>query len=37
MKKVGIIGASGFTGHELVKLLKAHSEIELKFLNSLNH
>ncbi|MDP3742030.1 MAG: N-acetyl-gamma-glutamyl-phosphate reductase [Candidatus Micrarchaeota archaeon] len=34
MKKVGIIGASGYTGHELVKLLTKHSGVELAFLNS---
>ncbi len=34
MKKVGIIGASGYTGHELVKLLTKHSKVELAFLNS---
>jgi N-acetyl-gamma-glutamyl-phosphate reductase len=34
MKSVGIIGASGFTGHELVKLLGAHELVELKVLNS---
>ncbi len=34
MKKVGIIGASGYTGYELIKLLKKHPEVELKVLNS---
>ena len=34
MKKVGIIGASGYTGHELVKILKKHSNVELVVLNS---
>lgn len=36
MKKVGIIGASGYTGHELVKLLKAHPKVDLKVVNSRN-
>ncbi|MBU1945382.1 MAG: N-acetyl-gamma-glutamyl-phosphate reductase [Nanoarchaeota archaeon] len=34
MKQVGIIGASGYTGYELVKLLKKHPGVELKVLNS---
>ena len=34
MKKVGIIGASGYTGYELIKLLKKHPLVELKVLNS---
>jgi len=34
MKKVGIIGASGYTGYELIKLLKKNPEIKLKVLNS---
>jgi len=34
MKNVGIIGASGYTGYELIKLLKKHPEAELKVLNS---
>ncbi len=34
MLKAGIIGASGYTGYELVKLLKKHPELELKVLNS---
>lgn len=32
--KVGIIGASGYTGHELVKLLLNHPDVELGVLNS---
>lgn len=32
--KIGIIGASGYTGYELIKLLKKHPKIELKVLNS---
>ena len=32
--KVGIIGASGYTGYELIKLLLKHKEAELKVLNS---
>jgi len=34
MKSIGIIGASGYTGYELVKLLKKHPLVELKVLNS---
>jgi len=34
MKKTGIIGASGFTGYELIKILLKHKEVELKVLNS---
>src|SRR3989339_772052 len=34
MLKVGIIGASGYTGYELIKLLKKHTKVELKILNS---
>ena len=34
MKCVGIIGASGYTGYELIKLLKKHPGVELKVLNS---
>ena len=32
--KVGIIGASGYTGYELIKLLKKHPGVELAVLNS---
>ncbi|MDP7244658.1 MAG: N-acetyl-gamma-glutamyl-phosphate reductase [Flavobacteriales bacterium] len=34
MKQIGIIGASGYTGYELIKILKKHSKVELKVLNS---
>ncbi len=34
MKKIGIIGASGYTGYELIKILKKHSGVELVILNS---
>ena len=34
MLKAGIIGASGYTGYELIKLIKKHPKLELKFLNS---
>src|ERR1039458_7838080 len=37
MKSVGIIGASGFTGHELLKLLSAHELVDLKVINSRNY
>ncbi|WDF48388.1 N-acetyl-gamma-glutamyl-phosphate reductase [Chryseobacterium sp. KACC 21268] len=33
-KSVGIIGANGYTGSELVRLLAFHSNVELKFLFS---
>lgn len=32
--KVGIIGASGFAGYELIKILTKHPQTELKVLNS---
>ncbi len=34
MKKTGIIGASGYTGYELINILKKHPQVELKVLNS---
>ena len=34
MANIGIIGASGYTGYELIKLLKKHEGVELKVLNS---
>ncbi len=34
MKQVGIMGASGYTGYELIKILLKHKEVELKVLNS---
>jgi N-acetyl-gamma-glutamyl-phosphate reductase len=37
MKTVGIIGASGYTGHELVKLLGRHESVDLRVLNSRNY
>lgn len=33
-KRVGIIGASGYTGHELLKILKGHSLVSAEILNS---
>ncbi|MBI2541245.1 N-acetyl-gamma-glutamyl-phosphate reductase [Candidatus Woesearchaeota archaeon] len=32
--KAGIIGASGYTGYELIKILSRHKSVDLKFLNS---
>lgn len=32
--KAGIIGASGYTGYELVKILSRHKSVDLAFLNS---
>ncbi len=37
MIKVGIVGASGYTGIELVKLLAHHPEVELVFATSDSH
>ena len=34
MQKIGIVGASGYTGYELIKLLAKHPEVELAVLNS---
>ena len=34
MKQVGIIGASGYTGYELIKILKKHPKVKLAILNS---
>jgi N-acetyl-gamma-glutamyl-phosphate reductase len=34
MLKVGIVGASGYSGAELVRLLTSHSEVELKAITS---
>ncbi|MBI2659715.1 N-acetyl-gamma-glutamyl-phosphate reductase [Candidatus Woesearchaeota archaeon] len=35
--KAGIIGASGYTGYELIKILSRHKNVELAFLNSKSH
>ena len=35
--KAGIIGASGYTGYELIKILSGHKNVELAFLNSRTH
>ncbi|MBD3203172.1 N-acetyl-gamma-glutamyl-phosphate reductase, partial [Candidatus Woesearchaeota archaeon] len=37
MKSAGIIGASGYAGFELIKILLNHQKVELKVLNSKNH
>jgi N-acetyl-gamma-glutamyl-phosphate reductase len=34
MHKVGIIGASGYTGYELIKILSRHKKVKLVVLNS---
>ena len=34
LKKIGIIGASGYTGFELIKILSRHKDVELVALNS---
>ena len=33
-KKIGIIGATGYTGSELVRILKNHTDIEIEFITS---
>jgi len=33
-KKIGIIGATGYTGSELVRILKNHHDIEIEFITS---
>lgn len=33
-KKVGIIGATGYTGSELVRILKNHPEVDISFITS---
>ena len=35
--KAGIIGSSGYTGYELIKILSRHKNVELIFLNSKSH
>src|SRR3990167_7362937 len=37
MIKAAIIGASGYTGYELIKILNNHSKVDLKILNSRTH
>lgn len=32
--KVGILGATGYTGQELVRLLEQHPEAQIEFLGS---
>ena len=34
MKKVGIIGGSGYTGGELIRLILLHPALELEFVYS---
>ncbi|OGI09079.1 MAG: N-acetyl-gamma-glutamyl-phosphate reductase [Candidatus Margulisbacteria bacterium GWF2_35_9] len=36
MKKIGIIGATGFTAYELLKILLNHSHIEISYLASIS-
>lgn len=35
--KAGIIGASGYTGYELIKILSRHKNADIEFLNSKSH
>lgn len=37
MKKIGIIGATGYTGSELVRILSGHPEIEITTITSESH
>ena len=37
MKKIGIIGATGYTGSELVRILHFHPEIEISLITSETH
>ena len=37
MKKIGIIGATGYTGSELVRILSEHPEIEITVITSETH
>ena len=37
MISVGIIGASGYTGEELVRILQNHSDVEITSLTSRTH
>lgn len=37
MKKIGIIGATGYTGSELVRLLMDHRQVEIKVITSETH
>jgi len=37
MIKIGLFGATGYTGHELVKLLRHHPETEIVFATSQSH
>ena len=37
MISVGIVGASGYTGEELVKILQNHSEVNIRSLTSRTH
>ena len=34
MIKAGIIGASGYTGSELIRLLLLHPDVDISFVNS---
>ena len=34
LKKIGILGASGYTGHELIKILEKHGGVEIAVCNS---
>ena len=36
LKKIGIVGATGYVGVELLNLLDRHSDVEVSFLSSNN-
>ena len=36
MKKIGIVGGSGFTGGELIRILLNHPKFKIKFIYSLS-
>ena len=35
MKKIGIVGGSGFTGGELIRILLNHPKFKIKFIYSI--
>jgi len=37
MKKIGIVGATGYTGVELLRLLAMHDGVEVSFVSSRSH
>ena len=37
MKKIGIVGATGYTGVELLRLLANHPEVDIRYVTSREH